>query len=48
MTSELKWYVTKGDLPSFPWKVTTGEICTDCRTLDDAIETCNRYNKEDI
>ena len=40
------YYVAKGDLPSFPWKATTGEVCSDCRTKKEAIEKCKKWNKE--
>jgi hypothetical protein len=48
MTDTNKWYVTKGDLPSFPYKVTTGQVCTDCRTLKEANRICARYNSEEM
>lgn len=41
------WYIKEGDLPSFPWKVTNGHICTDCRTKEDAVKVCLRYNLEE-
>ena len=43
-----KWTVKQGDLPSYPFKVTNGSVCSDFKTAEEAVEYCKNKNLESI
>jgi len=41
------WHIAKGDFEHYPYKVTTGEVCSDFKTIEEAQEYCDEKNIEE-